>query len=193
MKRSSRPIAEQFHEAVLCRPMIQNTMMLKSNARCGSFGVVIRNRRSTRRFALWCISSPSCTSLQHRRVLGHWTTWYCFAELLGDAPTAPYLRRLDPFLQGSAHWNKRRSKTLRRLAKWTRRSSGLHFFVLLSLFVPFCDIVSMLSFKHQIPETMNYVIRHPKDTLLGSIIARERLNLSSIIALEIAMMAKLND
>uniref|UniRef100_M1DTS9 Uncharacterized protein n=1 Tax=Solanum tuberosum TaxID=4113 RepID=M1DTS9_SOLTU len=29
-------------------------------------------------------------------------------------------RRLDPILQGSAHMNKRRSKTLRRLAKWTR-------------------------------------------------------------------------
>uniref|UniRef100_M1D9Y0 Uncharacterized protein n=1 Tax=Solanum tuberosum TaxID=4113 RepID=M1D9Y0_SOLTU len=27
------------------------------------------------------------------------------------------MRRLDPFLQGSAYWNKRRSKILRRLAK----------------------------------------------------------------------------
>ncbi|WMV58537.1 hypothetical protein MTR67_051922 [Solanum verrucosum] len=61
--------------------------------------------------------------------------------------------RLDPFLQGSAHWNKRQSKTLWRLAKWTRRSSGLHFFILFSLFVPFCDVVSMLSFKLEIPET----------------------------------------
>ncbi|KAG5571806.1 hypothetical protein H5410_061572, partial [Solanum commersonii] len=34
-------------------------------------------------------------------------------------------------------------KTLRRFAKWTQRSSGLHFFVLFSLFVPFCDVVSM--------------------------------------------------
>ncbi|WMV54919.1 hypothetical protein MTR67_048304 [Solanum verrucosum] len=113
----------------------------------GSFGVVSRNRRSTRRFAFWCSSSPSCTIFQHRRALGHWVTWYCFAKLLSDAPTASFFRRLDPFLQGSAHWNKRRSKTLGRLAKWTRRSSGLHFFVLFSLFIHFCDVVSMLSFK----------------------------------------------
>ncbi|KAG5614628.1 hypothetical protein H5410_014452 [Solanum commersonii] len=51
----------------------------------------------------------------------------------------PFFCRLDPLLQGSAHWNKRRSKTLRRLTKWTRRSSGLHFFVLFSPFTPFCD------------------------------------------------------
>uniref|UniRef100_M1D9Y6 Gag-pol polyprotein n=1 Tax=Solanum tuberosum TaxID=4113 RepID=M1D9Y6_SOLTU len=57
---------------------------------CGSFGVVSWNRRSTRRFAFWCTSPPSCTSLQHRRALGHWVTWYCFTKLLGDALTAPY-------------------------------------------------------------------------------------------------------
>ncbi|KAH0695934.1 hypothetical protein KY289_013416 [Solanum tuberosum] len=56
----------------------------------GSFGVVSRNRRSTRRFALWCSSSPSCTILQYRRALGHWVIWYCFAKLLGDSPTAPF-------------------------------------------------------------------------------------------------------
>ncbi|WMV08024.1 hypothetical protein MTR67_001409 [Solanum verrucosum] len=56
----------------------------------GSFGVVSRNRRSTRRFTLWCSSSPSCTSLQHRRALGYWAAWYCFMELLGDALTAPF-------------------------------------------------------------------------------------------------------
>uniref|UniRef100_M1D9A7 Uncharacterized protein n=1 Tax=Solanum tuberosum TaxID=4113 RepID=M1D9A7_SOLTU len=38
------------------------------------------------------------------------------------------MRRLDPFFQGATYWNRNRSETLRRLAKWTRRSSGLHFF-----------------------------------------------------------------
>ncbi|WMV24779.1 hypothetical protein MTR67_018164 [Solanum verrucosum] len=56
----------------------------------GSFGVVSRNRQSTRLFPLWCSSSSSCTSPQHRRALGHWATWYYFTELLGDAPTAPF-------------------------------------------------------------------------------------------------------
>ncbi|KAG5630270.1 hypothetical protein H5410_001987 [Solanum commersonii] len=86
---------------------------------------------------LWCSSSPFCTILRHHHVL----------ELLGDALTAPFFGRLDPFLQGSAHWNKRRSDTLRRLAKWTRRSSGLHFFVLFSLFIPFCDQTQVQPFK----------------------------------------------
>ncbi|KAG5610603.1 hypothetical protein H5410_021884 [Solanum commersonii] len=82
---------------------------------------------------------PSCTILQHHRTLGHCATWYCFAKLLSDTQTAPFFCRLDHVLQGSAHCNKRQSKTLRRLAKWTQRSSGLHFFVLFSLFTPFCD------------------------------------------------------
>ncbi|WMV08724.1 hypothetical protein MTR67_002109 [Solanum verrucosum] len=65
----------------------------------GSFGVISLNRQSTRQFALWCRSSPSCTSLQHHRALSHWVTWYCCAELLGDAPIALFFRRLDPFFQ----------------------------------------------------------------------------------------------
>ncbi|WMV09180.1 hypothetical protein MTR67_002565, partial [Solanum verrucosum] len=66
-----------------------------------------RNSPTTRRFTFWYSSSPSCTILQHRRTLGHWATWYCFTELLGNTPTALFFRRLDPFLHGSAHWNKR--------------------------------------------------------------------------------------
>ncbi|KAG5615022.1 hypothetical protein H5410_014846, partial [Solanum commersonii] len=40
-----------------------------------------------------------------------------------------------------------------RLANRARRSSGLHFFVLFSYLVPFCQVVSMLCLKLQIPET----------------------------------------
>ncbi|WMV19087.1 hypothetical protein MTR67_012472, partial [Solanum verrucosum] len=58
-------------------------------------------------FALWCSSSSSCTNPQHCRALGQWATWYYFVKHLGDASTAPSFRRLDPFLQRSAHWNKR--------------------------------------------------------------------------------------
>uniref|UniRef100_M1DV80 Uncharacterized protein n=1 Tax=Solanum tuberosum TaxID=4113 RepID=M1DV80_SOLTU len=63
------------------------------------------------------------------------------------------MRRLLPFWADlilsfrTQHTGIKASKTLRRLAKWTRRSSCLHFFVLFSLFVPFCGVVSMLSFK----------------------------------------------
>ncbi|KAG5571579.1 hypothetical protein H5410_061345 [Solanum commersonii] len=44
----------------------------------------------------------------HLRVFIHWGTGNCFTELLGDASTAPFPRRLDLFLQDSAHWNIRR-------------------------------------------------------------------------------------
>uniref|UniRef100_M1DAK3 Uncharacterized protein n=1 Tax=Solanum tuberosum TaxID=4113 RepID=M1DAK3_SOLTU len=36
-----------------------------------SFGDISRNRRSTRRFTLWCSSSPFCTILRHHYALGH--------------------------------------------------------------------------------------------------------------------------
>ncbi|KAG5590355.1 hypothetical protein H5410_040869 [Solanum commersonii] len=54
----------------------------------GSFSVISQNHRSTRRFALWCSSSPSSTNLLHHHALGHWAEWYCFADLLGDASAA---------------------------------------------------------------------------------------------------------
>ncbi|WMV41101.1 hypothetical protein MTR67_034486 [Solanum verrucosum] len=49
--------------------------------------------------SFWCTSPPSCTSLQHRCALGHWVTWYCFGELLGNAPTAPFSADLILFFR----------------------------------------------------------------------------------------------
>ncbi|KAG5630401.1 hypothetical protein H5410_002118, partial [Solanum commersonii] len=65
------------------------------------------------------------------------------ADQLGDSLVGVVRLRLSPAFSivGSTQWNKRRSKTFRRLAKWTWRSSGLYFFFLLSLFVPFCNII----------------------------------------------------
>ncbi|KAG5631984.1 hypothetical protein H5410_003701 [Solanum commersonii] len=79
------------------------------------------------------------------------------ANQLGDLPFDVVYRRLAPSFSscsgslgdmGSAHWNKRRSKALLRLAKWTRRSSSLHFIILFSLFVPFCDCYTRIMNAH---------------------------------------------
>ncbi|WMV07821.1 hypothetical protein MTR67_001206, partial [Solanum verrucosum] len=40
----------------------------------------------------------------------------------------------------------------RRPATWARRSSGLHFFALFSRLVPFCQVLSILCLKLQIPK-----------------------------------------
>ncbi|WMV58584.1 hypothetical protein MTR67_051969 [Solanum verrucosum] len=65
---------------------------------CGSFDVVSRNRRSTRRFALWCSSSPSCTSLHRHHALGHWATCFpCFIveKCVGDPTSIISLEGLE--------------------------------------------------------------------------------------------------
>ncbi|KAG5605709.1 hypothetical protein H5410_027201 [Solanum commersonii] len=88
-------------------------------------------------------------SLQHRRALHHWATWYYLMELLGDAPTAPFDHRFAPFLQGLAHWNKRRKCDLLvtpRIGLALRRSSFLHFF---SFFLSF-----YLDRVHDFPHTL---------------------------------------
>ncbi|KAG5619954.1 hypothetical protein H5410_005172 [Solanum commersonii] len=41
--------------------------------------------------------------LQHSHVLRHWAIECCLAELLGDAPIAPFHHRLDLLPQGSRH------------------------------------------------------------------------------------------
>ncbi|TMX05642.1 hypothetical protein EJD97_013292 [Solanum chilense] len=72
---------------------------------------------------------------------------YCFVKLQGNAETTLLFRPLILFFKAQPQWNKRRSKTLLRYSKWTRRSSGLHFFVLLIFFSLFCQVVYMLSPK----------------------------------------------
>ncbi|KAG5595700.1 hypothetical protein H5410_036932 [Solanum commersonii] len=67
--------------------------------------------------------------------------------------TAPFIAILILLLQGFAYWNKGLSASLRVIAKWTRRSLGLRFLILFGLFVPFWEVVSMFSFKLQIPKT----------------------------------------
>ncbi|KAG5590023.1 hypothetical protein H5410_040537 [Solanum commersonii] len=77
----------------------------------------------------------------------HWATWYCLAKLLGDAPTALFFRQLDPFLQGSAHWNKRRGRPFDYSLSGLGDPQAFIFFVLFSLFVPFCEKTQVQSFK----------------------------------------------
>ncbi|KAG5580097.1 hypothetical protein H5410_050724, partial [Solanum commersonii] len=67
-----------------------------------------RDRRCTQGSALWSASSPFNFYLQHLHVLDHWAIGNYFTELLDDASTSPFPRRLDLFLQGSAHWNIKR-------------------------------------------------------------------------------------
>uniref|UniRef100_M1DVA0 Uncharacterized protein n=1 Tax=Solanum tuberosum TaxID=4113 RepID=M1DVA0_SOLTU len=114
---------------------------------------VSRDRRYARRSIFWSISAPSCFILQPLRVLSCWAIWYFFAKLLGDTPTAPFHRQLDLSLQGSAHWNKRRSpgrSATHQLGSGIFRPSFLHSFHPL---VPSCQVVFMLCLKLQIPET----------------------------------------
>uniref|UniRef100_M1D9M8 Uncharacterized protein n=1 Tax=Solanum tuberosum TaxID=4113 RepID=M1D9M8_SOLTU len=101
--RCTNPIGEPR----LCLPNFP--VARKTGTAHGSLGAVSRDRRYTRRTTFWSISSPSCFSLQPLRALSRWAIWYCFAELLGDTSTAPFHHQLDLSLQGSAHWNKRRS------------------------------------------------------------------------------------
>uniref|UniRef100_M1D8D9 Uncharacterized protein n=1 Tax=Solanum tuberosum TaxID=4113 RepID=M1D8D9_SOLTU len=49
---------------------------------------------------------------------------------------------------------------IRRLAKGTWRSPGLHFFLLLTRFVPFCKLVSMLCSSIQIPGNQGFYISY---------------------------------
>ncbi|KAG5631573.1 hypothetical protein H5410_003290 [Solanum commersonii] len=44
--------------------------------------------------------SPFSSCLQHLRILDHWAVWYFLAELIGDAPNAPFHFQLDLFLSG---------------------------------------------------------------------------------------------
>uniref|UniRef100_M1E0Y5 Uncharacterized protein n=1 Tax=Solanum tuberosum TaxID=4113 RepID=M1E0Y5_SOLTU len=98
-------------------------------------------------------SQPFVLCLQHLCILDHWVVYFCFTELIGEAPTAPFIAFLIPLLLGFAYWNKGRSVSLQRIAKHAWRCSSFSFFVVFSLFVLLCAQVSILPLKLQIPET----------------------------------------
>uniref|UniRef100_M1DSI9 Uncharacterized protein n=1 Tax=Solanum tuberosum TaxID=4113 RepID=M1DSI9_SOLTU len=83
-------------------------------------------------------SSPFYACLQHLCVLDHGSVYFYFAELIGDTPNAPFIAFLILFLQGFAYRNKGRSMSSRRFVKCAWRCSGFSFFILYSIFVPFC-------------------------------------------------------
>ncbi|WMV37695.1 hypothetical protein MTR67_031080, partial [Solanum verrucosum] len=68
-----------------------------------SFGKVTRNCRLTQRFALWCSSLPSFTSLHHHRDLYHWASLYCFTKLFSEMPTDSFVAFFILLLQGIAY------------------------------------------------------------------------------------------
>ncbi|KAG5572129.1 hypothetical protein H5410_061895 [Solanum commersonii] len=78
------------------------------------------------------VSSSFYDCLQHLHVLDHW------AKLFREAPTASFIIFFVLFLQGLAYWKKGRSLSFRRITKGSSRCSCFSFFVLFSLFVPFC-------------------------------------------------------
>ncbi|WMV45893.1 hypothetical protein MTR67_039278 [Solanum verrucosum] len=112
----------------------------------GPFDALSRDHRHTRRFALWSGSSTSCFCLLHSRVMRHWEIECYFVKLLGDAPAAPFHRRLDLLLQGSAQWNIRRD-----VGSFGDSHNGLGYpqGVLSPFFKPLCsfllDIIHVLS------------------------------------------------
>uniref|UniRef100_M1DYR5 Uncharacterized protein n=1 Tax=Solanum tuberosum TaxID=4113 RepID=M1DYR5_SOLTU len=71
-------------------------------------------------------------------------------ELLGDAPTASFPRRLDLFLRGSAYWNIRRD-----LRPFGDSPNGLGDLqaVFASFFQPLCSLLP--SGVHAFPQTPN--------------------------------------
>ncbi|KAG5576604.1 hypothetical protein H5410_056738 [Solanum commersonii] len=109
-----------------CKGMV---FIVFENLYCnGSLGAVSRDRRYTRRWALW----------------------YCFAKLLGDTLTAPFHHQLDLSLQGSAHLYKRRSlgrSATRQLGSAILKPSFLRSFQPLCSFLP--------SSVHALPQTLN--------------------------------------
>uniref|UniRef100_M1DAB7 Uncharacterized protein n=1 Tax=Solanum tuberosum TaxID=4113 RepID=M1DAB7_SOLTU len=112
--------------------------------------------RYARRSTFWSISSPFYFILQPLRLLSCWVIWNCFAELLDDTPTAPFHHQLDLSLQGSVHWNERRSpgrSATRQLSSAITLISFLH-----SFHPPYSFLPSSVHALPQTPNTLNLMI-----------------------------------
>ncbi|KAG5571338.1 hypothetical protein H5410_061104, partial [Solanum commersonii] len=78
---------------------------------------------------------------------------HCFTESFDATPIIPLHRRISPFLQGSAHLNKRRICDLlviRRLGSAIHRSSFLHSFGFFCSFLR--TLIKSKSWTHQHPQ-----------------------------------------
>ncbi|KAG5606330.1 hypothetical protein H5410_027822, partial [Solanum commersonii] len=119
-------------------PLGQATHGWLYNSAGGSFDKVNRFRRIT-----WQL----VVLLFHRRfmiafkIFTFWTIgWYSTTsrKYLAKSQLLVLSVFFIFFLQGFAYWNKVRSESIQRIAKCAWRCSGFRFFVLFSLFVPFC-------------------------------------------------------
>ncbi|KAG5610372.1 hypothetical protein H5410_021653 [Solanum commersonii] len=65
-------------------------------------------------------SSSSVSCLQHPHILDHWAVQYCFVELIGDSPTAPFLAFRSIYFKASCTGTKGGACQYGNLPSWTR-------------------------------------------------------------------------